>query len=888
MFQGDLVSELHIEDMATPGFKKFWKKWMSVPGMPGEGPYYVQFTKPRSADDKRMVGSVSANKDPYAEPPEIGVHTADVEDFKKKRAQQDRALNHLKKLKIEDPTIYRIPNHNDPIGLYAYPLEYVINHPMDIKYGNNMEFLRVVKIRDEAKALKLQEVKPFQLAQYAKAMGWGDFDGSAILAALKSTMSKRQGNQNAHALWFMIQHEGRIYAVRPRPKLNPDEAAKLEDEDDDGEAKPGGEVKWWPFPSDPHSGKNTRAYEANNVLSQIEQTKRIRKAGWDVLIDIDETGTKAVIYHGEPEQALIINRNAFDVVDTYDLRQFRQTGYGTDYIKGITRDVSKMRKRMPTEIAHKIAAGIGDKVEKVVPVKDDQHNELDGSLADAVRYMSGENPLTIARDSGKNIVTPTYYQTKRGFISVGVDTGAESTDNSHRSKGWNDHSSLDVSYVDERGLSHFSGHDITVKNLISRILNKHPQVPLRLKEKLTAKSIFAAQLAVGTVKVQMEQLQDGDFDFTSFALATNRFAGVLDLPTVPIEDSSDEIGLYALVSGMVEHLLPDNLYVNLGLDNLTLDEDEHFCEQAPDIARLKEKSEAWFKTMPSDIINPDAAKSLIGRGVDWIYAYNAPGIYLRLHPEAKPIIEIMQWLYIVEGENAGVLRSKRGKDATSTMEEAARTAHNMPRPLRLACNPKNIGDEAKTLPKPLPLKDRQNLGDAIDNLAGILGGLGHKLFKVSGDDAKAKTINRLRDKLADDGFTIMRVLKKKEGGHNPTNINLDNAIKIMDSATKDLFQIMHLEDHPTVPANAGLMPDEMESFQQALGLVYQQFDTSLVHRPEDKAVIGRLTMLSMSQRSIHNYRHSSMGELFGQEAKDRWIGKYAKDHAAILSDEPPF
>ena len=44
-----------------------------------------------------------------------------------------------------DKTSYSDPTHSDPKGNYGYPLQYVIDYPMDIWYGANAKYLRVLE-----------------------------------------------------------------------------------------------------------------------------------------------------------------------------------------------------------------------------------------------------------------------------------------------------------------------------------------------------------------------------------------------------------------------------------------------------------------------------------------------------------------------------------------------------------------------------------------------------------------------------------------------------------------------------------------------------------------------------------------------------------------------
>jgi hypothetical protein len=879
MFHGDLVNELHIQDAATPGFKKFWKKWMGEAKMPGEGPYFVQFTKPRSADDKRFVGQALGKPNPYEEDPESLEPPTEDDDkgtYVKQKRKRDAELKQLSRMGLEDPTLYKKPDHADPIGAYVYPLEYVINHPYDIQYGHNMEFLRVIKLRDNAKILHLQNVGSRHLAEFAKAMGWGDFGPLDILDAVKGLSKGRKGNQMAHSLWFMIQHEGRIYRTKDRPKLSPEEFEKIEDDDDDGEAKQG-KVAWWGGKGNPDTDGNMVS-NYKSVLPQKEQTARIKKFGYDVLLDLDETGDKAVIYHGEPEQALIISRNAYDVVDTYDLRVNKKTSYGAMSYKGISRDASREQKRFPREVAEKISKIIGDKIEGAMKLGDSSNNytEMEGSLSDAVRYLNGEDPLTLAMSSGSDMTSPKFFQTKRGIMAIDIDT-AKTEKSGHRSMDWSNNDILSVDYIDERGLSHYKGASLTIANIGAQILNKHPQMPLKMKEPLTVKQINRAKLAIGQVKIQFEQLQDTmDTDFVQLPHKLNQIAQTLKIPTIPTHnDVAEDLGYYALIRGMSENFSASDYAYKLGIDNLSLDEDDNICEQSKEIATLRDKSEAWFRTTKGNTVNADAAKDLKGKA-DWIYAFGEPGVYLKLHPEAEPIIRIMQWIYIIMGNNAGVLDTRKYSNFESGIDRALKEAEEMAKNKDLwrACNPKNIGD-ASEYKDSMSLKSREMVGNSLRYLADSLAGIGHKILKVQAEDEGAQSINRLRDKISDLGFALKRIIDKD---YTPSNANLENALKLLDQHLDEMLQLFHLEDHPSIPDGEGMPADEMDPIKTKLKELAGAMELSQYVAPNwSNRIMHRVRLLGANRNTIHSYRTNSLVSSFGDEATTKWLKKYGTE-----------
>ena len=812
MFHGDLLQELHIEDAGTPGFRKFLKKWQSKVDDPT---LFVQFTKPRAAEDKRFVGQAGhIARDPYQDEPNLPANPNDDEEMQDKKEAENRKK--LNKLKIEDPTLYKNPNHNDPIGLYAYPLEYVVNHPFDIAYGNNMEFLRVIKIRDSAKMLDLQKTTPDDIRHFISVMGWPDVSPDAAYEATKEHYKHRQGNKYAHLLWFLIQHEGKLYKTEPEPAMK----------DGDVEIAPateGGDVKWWGGKGNPPKGNDLFSTYKGETVPQHEQTARIRKAGWEVMNDNDTTGTKAVIYNGEPEQALIISRKAYDVVDTYDLQTRRKTSYGFDYTKGIAGDVGKQQKTFPRTVAHKLAAAIGDKVEDTISTKDEHFNQMDGTLSDAVRFMNGEDPLDIIQGQGsvKDSFVPTFFKTKRGFMGVDIDRRQESGGKEHRERGQTNQYALGVDYLDERGLSHFRGAEESIKGIANKILYKHPQIPFKMKEPLTAKAITRAQLAIGTVKVQFEQIFSGEpIDFAGFTDRLVQIAQALHLPSVPNHrDISEDLAYLMLIKGATSNVPHSNA---LGLDNLTLDEDEHTCEQAKYIARMRDQVDEWTNKVSTTIVAPEAARDLKGKA-DWVYCYEAPGIYLKLRPDAKPIVEIIKWLYILGG-SAGMtgFMANKASQVEGLMKEFQDKAEKMAanRPLMLACNPKNVGDAdalASTLPKEEIEKVIRPLMLVVAGFIGVAGNQWDSPHKTLHNDAK----------------DIVETLKVH------SSENLANALTILNRSMSDLFYFKHIENSIQTISRVGL-----EKNLNALSIAIDQA------RNESTEWAGKFEKL---QRAIHTF-----------------------------------
>ena len=175
-----------------------------------------------------------------------------------------------------DKTPWQNPDHHDPLGIYAYPIAYVINHPADIWYAQGAKNLRV--LRNKAKnPLRFQGMTEYEVRNIAWKLG---FNPSTLEAIRK--IEKPQGvNKWAKVLLAVIQKN---YDVEP-------------------------ETDW--------------GRKVFPVKSGAEQSQLLLKAGFHALIDTSRSNQQAVINDREPEQICFLTRNAFDVIEVFPLRTER-------------------------------------------------------------------------------------------------------------------------------------------------------------------------------------------------------------------------------------------------------------------------------------------------------------------------------------------------------------------------------------------------------------------------------------------------------------------------------------------------------------------------------------------------------------------------------------
>jgi hypothetical protein len=210
------------------------------------------------------------------------------------------------------------PDHHDPVAVYAYPLAYVLKHPADIWYGNQAKYLRVLKERKRNKTLRLQFLTESEAGHILYKMGLNRDDMERAAQLWPDRVGKGQGSIGRAFFQAMQMDMSGLPAQLPRMKAKRRELA------------------------------NTVP-----VRSGLEQTKLLRKAGFDAIEDSATNQKKAVINDREPEQIAFLHPHAFDVVEIYDLN-LKTNKEGV----GISQELASLKPKL----AAKIATAIGDRL----------------------------------------------------------------------------------------------------------------------------------------------------------------------------------------------------------------------------------------------------------------------------------------------------------------------------------------------------------------------------------------------------------------------------------------------------------------------------------------------------------------------------------------------
>jgi len=167
---------------------------------------------------------------------------------------------------------YDSPDHSDPIGVYGYPLWYVLSNPSDIWYGQNASYMRVLKNVAPRKTLQLQYVTYSDIGNYAYKIK----QKTGIRYIQDGLISKLEKEFKGYSQY------GKIFFQLIQRQY-----------DDKGDFK---------------------------VRSNEEQTAILKKLGFWAIEDRASRSSQAVINDREPVQICFLVPSSFKVLDTYKLK----------------------------------------------------------------------------------------------------------------------------------------------------------------------------------------------------------------------------------------------------------------------------------------------------------------------------------------------------------------------------------------------------------------------------------------------------------------------------------------------------------------------------------------------------------------------------------------
>jgi hypothetical protein len=143
------------------------------------------------------------------------------------------------------------PSHYDPIGIYAFPKDYVLKETSRNDGFFSMPYITVFKLKEDAKILNLSSITEEEAMKLLKKMGIEDY--------IEKAYSRSRGPTGGHLLWNTMEK----YIA-----LN-------------------------------EFGKNTT------------WNKLFKKAGG---FDVAKDEGSSVIHHNEPEQILVLNKSVIEVI----------------------------------------------------------------------------------------------------------------------------------------------------------------------------------------------------------------------------------------------------------------------------------------------------------------------------------------------------------------------------------------------------------------------------------------------------------------------------------------------------------------------------------------------------------------------------------------------
>ena len=633
MFHGDLT-EMHIEDKASPGFRKFLEKYRDRKNEKG---LFIQFTFPRDPMDKRFAGQAMDKPDPYAAQVGNLTQLSDETGTSLHKILADR--KHLEKLKIADPTMYVEPIHKDPVGLYAYPIDYVVDHPLDIAYGSDMKALRVIKLNKGAKVLKLQNATEKDvryvletLTNYSAMEAGRKKDGKEpfkIKEIISDVMTRelpdRRGNLNGHAIWYFIQFDG-----------------------------------YFRF-----AGKEIPVWEKTGRLSPKEQWERVRKLKWDAFEDtawkdkrkIGSNDEAPVIYHGEPEQIVIFRRDAYSIEEMFPLqRMVRDPVTATkNEVGGISYSDNEyfQHRRRIAEIAVK---EFGDKVVYRAPIQTQgvRNDKTVSSLREVFEKLNHSSAIEIVKSGGTSIIdtitSPTFYMTKKGMVSVHIGgSSGGGVKSHHRAKTDTSAEKITIEYLNQEGYGSDSDDDTTVRQMIEIMKYDFPQAPWAVeKPEFDYESVKNAIHAVVKVNNLFDNLynnrtQREDFFelVTDVAKKVDEFMKIVGIEPLGYEKLEDCISLFQVIK-VISSVIPPNLVHMVENRKMRIVDGKNTLNYM--LADYNKEATKERETSSSGNIDAILKHQGLSETDDWLVFPHIFNQYVERHPELERAVHAVKWM----------------------------------------------------------------------------------------------------------------------------------------------------------------------------------------------------------------------------------------------------
>ena len=208
-------------------------------------------------------------------------------------------------------------DHSDPSGVYAYPLKYVIDHPMDVRYGATGKYLRVIKL-NTTDILHIQSLSMSEM----RAMLWKTKEVSFEDAL--PYFKKHYDIKHIPKIWFNVMQ---LTADGVK-----DMAAHYSNK------------------------KNKSKFSVEGIVMTGEAQKQMfLDLGFKAIEDSATNSTKAAINDWEPEQIIFLTKDAFEIVEVFHMDKAINDDSG--FLVNVS---ATYEHNLALEVATGIADAIGD------------------------------------------------------------------------------------------------------------------------------------------------------------------------------------------------------------------------------------------------------------------------------------------------------------------------------------------------------------------------------------------------------------------------------------------------------------------------------------------------------------------------------------------------
>ena len=212
------------------------------------------------------------------------------------------------------------PSHQDPVGIYAYPLEYIIKNIDNIPYAANRKYVRVIKDKSK-KMLYITKMTYSEVEEKLLQVHKDLYEKCHQMAKEKAAK-----NTSKYEIDFLIKYMQQKFPGR------------IESNRANWEGRLFLQCIQWDFCT-------------GHTRTPQEQTRLLIKLGYDAIEDDSEHGRVAVINYSEPTQTIFLRRDAFDIIEV--LEQDEENAVGIKGIGRITKPLNNALKEMGLHLTRK-------------------------------------------------------------------------------------------------------------------------------------------------------------------------------------------------------------------------------------------------------------------------------------------------------------------------------------------------------------------------------------------------------------------------------------------------------------------------------------------------------------------------------------------------------